>query len=348
MNRRPDDLRIACATACLLIGCALPDFDTLKVGELLLQGNACGLSSRLPASCDACIRAQCCELAEACGDGTACGEDLLEPITPVADYSTDFDEMLGCMQNHCATECKVHWGCVDDYTWPDLEGPIDQDVGVVDFVSSNPVEGATIIACSASDPTPTCRAGRIAKAVTDDDGEARLRGLSPDFDDLYRFEAPGFLPSTARFTEPMHRVAGFTQFELGALDLAAFALATGVHSTLVEPFPANVGHVIVRVQSCLPLRYLNTNLHATGPDVRIEFDAIDGASRFFYTEPSGEVSASRTETSSDGYGGAFNFPPHNIELRAIDTISGSEVASGRVQIVTGGIGFLYLLPRSRQ
>jgi hypothetical protein len=348
LRARCDVLRAGCAIACVLGGCALPDFETARPGELLSSGPACGLSSELDESCDACIRSQCCELSEACAEGTACGEDLLEPITPIADYSTDFDELLGCMQNHCATECKVHWGCVDQYTWPEIEGPIDQGIGVVDFVSNDPVEGASVMVCDASDPTPNCRSGKVAMAVTDDAGEVRLRGLSQDLDNLYRFEAPDFLSATARFSEPMQRLAGFTQFEVRALDLAAFALATGVHTTLDEPFPANVGHIIVRVQSCLPLRYLETDLRATGPDVRIEYDEIEGASRFFYSEPTGEVSATRTDTSVFGYGGAFNFPQRNIELRAIDTLSGSEVASGRVQTVPGGMGFLYLLPRSRK
>ena len=348
MTRTTDRLRAGCAILCLLGGCVLPDFEAGKLGELVPSGPVCGLSNRLPQSCDACIRSQCCGLAQACGEGTACGDDLLEPITPVADYSTDFDELLGCMQNHCATECKVHWGCVDQYSWPEAEGPVDQKVGVVDFASSNPVAGATVRACEASDPTLNCRSGTIARAVTDDAGQARLRNLPRDFDDLYRFEAPGFLPATARFSEPMYRLGGFSQFEMSPLDLAWFALTTGVHDTLNEPFPADAGHIIVRVQSCLPLRYLDTELRATGPEVRIEYDEIEGASGFFYSEPTGEVSTTRTETSVFGYGGAFNFPPHNIELRAIDTVSGSEVASGRVQVVTGGMGFLYLLPRSRK
>jgi len=180
MTRTTDRLRAGCAILCLLGGCVLPDFEAGKLGELVPSGPVCGLSNRLPQSCDACIRSQCCGLAQACGEGTACGDDLLEPITPVADYSTDFDELLGCMQNHCATECKVHWGCVDQYSWPEAEGPVDQKVGVVDFASSNPVAGATVRACEASDPTLNCRSGTIARAVTDDAGQARLRNLPRD------------------------------------------------------------------------------------------------------------------------------------------------------------------------
>jgi hypothetical protein len=119
-----------------------------------------------------------------------------------------------------------------------------------------------------------------------------------------------------------------------------------VHRSVDEGFEPGRGHMIVRVQNCLPVFYLDTPLRATAPNVRIEFPQTKGASRFFYTEESGEVSVSREHTSDFGFGGAFNFPPLNIAVGAIDVDTEREVANGRAQIVPGGIAFLYLLPRS--
>jgi hypothetical protein len=133
---------------------------------------------------------------------------------------------------------------------------------------------------------------------------------------------------------------------MSAVDLAAFAVTTGVHQSFDESFEPGRGHMIVRVQNCLPVSYVDTPLRATAPNVRIEFPQTEGASRFFYTEDSGEVSVSREYTSEFGFGGAFNFPPYNIAVRAIDVDTEHEVASGRAQIVPGGVAFLYLLPRS--
>jgi hypothetical protein len=112
---------------CGLLGCVLPSFEKIEIGEAQLWGETCGLSERLPQPCDVCIRDRCCDLAVACGEGTDCGADLLEPITPVAEFSAEFEPLLGCLQAECARECQVHWGCVGDYGWP-AEAPIDPQV----------------------------------------------------------------------------------------------------------------------------------------------------------------------------------------------------------------------------
>jgi hypothetical protein len=330
---------------CWLVGCVLPSFERVGTGEAPLAGATCGLSERLPRACDGCIRERCCDLAAACGEGTECGADLLEPITPVAEFSAEFEPLLSCLQAECATECRVHWGCLDHYSWP-AEEPTDQEVKVIEFLSAKPIPDVDIKACNASDPTVSCRTGRAAEAVTDENGVAVLAQLPPTFDGVYRFAGSEYLPATARFTEPVHQVRGFQQFLLSDVDLAAFAITTGVHKTFDEAFEPDRGHMIVRVQNCLPVTYVDTPLRATAPNVRIEFPETEGASQFFYTEESGEVSVSREYTSIFGFGGAFNFPPYNIAVRAVDVDTEQEVASGRAQIVAGGIAFLYLLPRS--
>ena len=48
----------------------------------------------------------------------------------------------------------------------------------------------------------------------------------------------------------------------------------------------------------------------------------------------------------DGTGGAFNLLPSNTEVVAFDTVTEREVARGSIRIPQGGIGFMFLLPRS--
>lgn len=328
-----------------LLGCVLPSFEKVDVGEAPLSGETCGLSERLPRSCDACIRERCCDLATQCGLGTECGADLLEPITPVAEFSAEFEPLLGCLQAQCPSECQVHWGCVDNYAWT-AQAPTDQQVRTIEFLSAKPIPNVSIEACNASDPTVECRTGRAAEGVTDDSGVTVLAQLPPEFAGVYRFSGSDYLPATARFSEPVHQLSGFSQFLMSPIDLAAFAVTTGIHDSFDQNFEPGRGHMIIRVQNCLPVSYVDTPLRATAPNVRIEFPEIEGASRFFYTEDSGEVSVSREYTSLFGFGGAFNFPPFNIAVSAIDIETEREVANGRAQIVPGGIAFLYLLPRS--
>src|SRR5436305_596848 len=100
--------RTLAAWSCVwsLCGCILPSFEVAHMQNAPdggaagadaapLAGEACGLSNKLHRDCDACIRENCCDLAKACAAGTACGDDLLKAITPVADFSTDFDPLLG-------------------------------------------------------------------------------------------------------------------------------------------------------------------------------------------------------------------------------------------------------------
>ena len=352
----------ACAVS---IGCVLPEFEKVDAdmrtdgggpnvredggGEL---PSACGLSDRLPAACDMCIRENCCDRAEACGEGTACGEDLLEPITPLADFSKDFDPLLGCMQRFCNEACEVNWGCVDDYEWPAAEGRVDVPVTGVDFTSTQdnpiPIEGVTVRACEGIDPR--CSSGKRAEAVTDATGQATLEDLSAGFTGFYTFsggmsEFGAYLPLTVRWSEPVHRAAGFLQFALNDVAVAGLAMITQVE----DDFDPERGHLIVRIQGCLPLRYLNPiePPKAEAEHVKLSFEPAEGATRVFYTAPNGGVALSLEETTTDGVGGAFNVQPSNVTVTAVDTVSGEVVATGNVQVNAGSIGFMYLLPRAK-
>jgi hypothetical protein len=346
----------------LFAGCVLPSFDKVKgdagstsdsdAGDKpnALPGHACGLSDHLDRTCDACIRAHCCALAKDCGDGTQCGDDLLEPITPVAEFSTDFDALLGCMQTECDAACKVNLGCVGNYTWPKTSINTDLDVQVVDYAAGpgGPLEGVTVRACAAVDSG--CLTGKIAEGTTDADGRVVLPNFPATFEGFYTFEGADYTPATAAWSEPVHRIGGFTQYMLLPFALSYFASVTGVHADPSEPFDPAVGHLIFRVQNCLPLRYLQaeTPPMASAGGARVAFTPNEGATKVFYLEETGPVADNLTATTRQGLGGAFNLLPRNVTVNAIDVASGREIARGTVNIRPGAIGFVWLVPRSKR
>jgi hypothetical protein len=353
---------ITLASVATLLGCALPGFEKVDSVEpepnpgqmdsgmgMRARGPGCGRSAELPVACDDCIREHCCDLAEACGEGTECGDDLLEPITPVADFSTDFDPLLGCMQRRCDAECEVNWGCVDNYEWPAASEPVDLEVRVVDYADEE--EGAladvTVMACDAVDPT--CDSGRRAEGITGSDGKVLLSNLPGAFDGFYSFSGADYMDATVQWSEPIHRVTGFTQYQLRPSDVKALALITGVHDSADDMFEPGRGHLIFRIQGCLPMRYLSTGEfpQAETAGVHISFAPNDGATQVFYTEETGGVSVNLDATTIDALGGAFNVAPRNLTVTAVDVATDREVARGVVNVRVGAIGYMYLVARSQ-
>ncbi len=333
-------------------GCVLPSFQKVGAGggaqdAGAKSGATCGLADQLAPSCTACINQQCCELAKPCGAGTACGADLLKPITPVTQVSTDFDQLLGCMQRQCDTACNVRWGCVGKYAWPVPTSDYSFGVNVIDFAAEPklPLPGVTVDACQSIDPT--CQNGRIAHGVTDAAGSVRL-SVPPGFDGFFSFSGAGYTPSTTQWTDPIYRVSDFTQYQLNDLSLAGLAVVAGVHSSIDQPFDPNLGHLIFRVQSCLPVRYLdNPGLpYAEAEDVRVSVSPNPGGSQVVYTDKSGNLTIDLEATTSRGVGGAFSLPARNLSVSAVDTQSGLEVATGTVVVRAGSIAFMYMLPKS--
>jgi len=312
------------------------------------KGPACGLSDKLAPACDACVRENCCDLATACAEGTACGADLLKPITPVADFSTDFDPLLGCMQGKCEQECKVNWGCVDAYHWPTPSDSLNVGITVIDFaaVPDKPLPDVKVQACNAIDPA--CGSGLIAEATTGKDGKVEL-AVNSAFNGFFDFSGGGYVDSTVQWSEPIYRLGAFKHYQLTSDALAALAVIVGLHQSTSDAFKSDAGFLIFRVQGCLPLRYLaQPDLpRAEVGDVKVSFEPNDGASQIFYTEPSGAVSTTRDSTTSDAVGGSFVVPARNLTVHAMDTHSGKEVASGSVRVRPGAIGFMYLVPRSQ-
>ena len=346
-------LLLACLGA-LATGCVLPSFERAEAGDAGPAdvdsgpdpGPACGLSAELPDDCDRCVRLNCCELAEECGEGTACGDDLLEPVNPAADFSTDFDPLLGCMQRECNDACDVDFGCIGDYQWPTPTEDLEVPVRVVDYAAEPdmPLVDFDVKACQGVDPA--CDSGLVDEAQTDADGIAELT-VPPGFLGHFRVSGGEYADSIAQWSEPVQRVGGFTHYMLRPQDVQALAVVTGVHASFDEPFAPDTGHLIFRVQGCLPLRYLDgdrPNAEVSG--ARVDFAPNDLGADVFYTDDTGSVSLTLEATTSDGLGGVFEAPARNVTVTATDVNSGREIATASVRVKMGGIGLVYLAPRS--
>jgi hypothetical protein len=342
--------------ASVLTSCALPSFDKVADGKTDdshadggTQGKACGRSDELAPKCDRCIQANCCALAEACGKGTDCGRDLVADITPAAQFSSEFEPLLGCMQENCDEECGVSWGCLEHYDIAAVEDEYDVPVQIVDFaaVPPRPLPDVTTDACRSIDPG--CDSGRVARGVSDDAGEVVL-SLPAAFDGFFEFSGGGYAPATAQWSEPVYRNAGFPQSLLTEKDVQNLALATGVHESASDAFDPELGHIIFRAHNCLPIAYVHRSAapHAEASDVQVTIEAADGSSPIFYTDRLGAVAPELEATSSTGIGGAFNFPGRNRTVTAFDARTGRQISKVTAVVRPQTLAFVYLMPNSSE
>lgn len=363
MTPMPHSVRCAALLSLLvtfgsLPACLLPSFEKVddadaSTGESPTPppsrpGKACGLSAELPLDCDTCIRAHCCEEAKGCDEGTDCGKDLTSlPLSPVSDTSEDFEPMLACLQKECDTECDISWGCVGEYEWP-TPGENDYAFTVrdIDFAAEpvEPLPSVEVKACQAVDPS--CTTGLVDTDTTDDNGLALL-SVPPRFDGYFLFSGnSSYLPTTARWSEPLHRVSGFTHYALSRPAVNALGLITGELGS-GEKFPDDAGFLIFRAQNCLPIKYIAAPGYPTGDaaGVVIELEP-DGGSRVYYTDES-FVPVRSLMATTVGLGGAFELPTQVITVQGYRADTMAPIMNGRVRVDPGAIGFMYLLPRSR-
>ena len=344
---------------CLLAsgGCLLPSFEKVEEEpapdagpeQAPLPGQACGLSDQLPRSCDACIREECCELAEACPEGSACGKDLLKDLHPAQTVSEEFDPLLACLQGKCDAQCEINWGCVDSYSVPAAKESSSFEVTLVDFASNSlTVDEVTVKACRGVDPG--CTSGKVSEGVSVD-GKVTL-DVPSDFDGYFSFDGGDlggipYVSSTAQWSEPIFRLTDWKHFLISEGSLRALALVTEHHSSEDDAFDPSRGHLIFRIQGCLPMRFLGTPVlpRAEVADIQVVAAPSDGASKLFYTENAGNVSLTLEQTSNDGVGGGFDFPARNVSVTA-KRADGREVARGSVRLKAGAIGYVYLRPNS--
>ena len=348
-------------TLCLLLvlsACTLPTFDKVAATDNAdagrkpdggATGQACGRSDELAPKCDRCIQMNCCDAANDCTKGTVCGNDMVAKITPAASFSSEFEPLLGCMQENCDEECGVSWGCTDNYDIAAEKNEYDVPVQLIDFaaVPPRPLPDVTTEACRSLDPA--CDSGRVARGVSDDAGKVVL-ALPASFDGFFQFSGGGYTSMTAQWSEPVYRNVGFTQALLTDKDIQNFALATGVHRDASDTFDPALGHIIFRTQNCLPIMYLRRSRppHAEAPNLQVTIEAAEGASPVFYTDRLGSVAPELEATSATGIGGAFNFPGRNRTVTAFDAETGRRISKVTAVVRPKTIAFVYLMPTTRE
>lgn len=341
---------LLCMSLCLA-ACVLPSFD--KVGKSkvdddadggAMSGQACGRSAELAPKCDRCIQKNCCDAARACGKGTDCGDDMLAKITPAAQFSSEYEPLLACLQEKCDEECGVSWGCLDDYDIAEASDEYEVPVQIIDFaaVPTRTLPDVTTDACRALDPG--CNSGRIARGVSDESGGVVL-SLPASFDGFFQFSGGGYASATAQWSEPVFR-SGFVQSLLTQEDIARFAVATGVHKDLSETFDPELGHIIFRTHNCLPISYFHRSKppHAEAADIQVMIEPAEGSSPVFYTDKLGSVAPELEATSATGIGGAFNFPGRNRTVTAFDAKTGRQIAKVTAVVRPQALAFVYLMP----
>jgi hypothetical protein len=103
----------------------------------------------------------------------------------------------------------------------------------------------------------------------------------------------------------------------------------------------------MRMQNCLPLRYLDMQdlvLSGRASDVHFRFTPNTGASRVYYANDMAMIDQESDRTRSRGYAGAFEVPVTDITVTATHADTGKELASGTLPVRAGTIGYMYLVP----
>lgn len=352
VSPRPITLPYLGLAAALLGGCLLPSFEAVEGAESNHTAiMACGVPDKLGASCGSCIAASCCDEAQTCNGDATCRADMTALISPMAEFSDAFEPLLECMQENCDSQCNVTWGCLDRYRIPAPDGPTyPVTVQLVDFADPRvPVRDVDVEACNGV----SCDTGSRAK-VAGASGEAVL-DLPSGFDGYFAFtggsrEGEPYVPATVKWSAPIYRHYPFAHFMMRETDLLRLAEYSQYHVDQPEPFRSGRAHLVVRVQGCLPHRYLNNEggLSAEAAGIRISAASVAGASQFFYTAGrNGAPDPSLTATTVDGIAGAFDMPTGNIRVFAHRVDTDEEVSSVAIPLFADELGYAFLLPRPR-
>jgi hypothetical protein len=344
------------------ISCALPDFDKVEQASpkpartpdsgMPAEMLKCPVDLPLGRDCRKCIAENCCEQAAACA-GDACGENISLPITPLTQVTPEFDALAGCMLEHCDTEdtCDVRWGCVDNYSWPALKRDHTFSMRVFNYADPREVglPNVKVRLCESSDPLCTDDGGYVTTGTTDSSGSVDFT-VPKGFNGYFQLSGGAPVPATVQWSQPAYDVIdSFSHQALAPNAVAGLAVTVGLHKKLDEPFEPNTGHLIARMQNCLPLRYLDVEDPARAGrarDVVFRFTPDSGATRIYYINDMATLDSALDRTSWRGYAGAFQVPATNVTVTATHAVTGKPLASGTLTIRDGTIGFMYLVPNT--
>jgi hypothetical protein len=348
--------------ACAALSCVLPEFEKTEGSKMPSRQPDSGVPDEmlkcpvdlpLGRNCRKCIAENCCEQAAACEDG-ACGADIGLPITPLTQVTPAFDALASCMLDHCDTEdtCDVRWGCVENYSWPALKRDHTFSMRVFNYADPREVglPNIKVRLCESSDPLCVEDGGYVTTGTTDSSGSVAFT-VPKGFNGYFQLSGGSPAPATVQWSQPVYDVVdSFSHQALAPSAVAGLAVLAGLHTTLDQPFEPNTGHLIARIQNCLPLRYLDSQdpgRAGRARDVKFRFTPDSGATRVFYVNDMAMLAPALDRTGWRGYAGAFQVPPTNVTVTATHAVTGKPLASGTLTIRDGTIGFMYLVPNTR-
>ncbi|HKP56276.1 MAG TPA: hypothetical protein VJV78_06140 [Polyangiales bacterium] len=344
------------------VSCVLPDFEKVEDDTNDPSRNksdsgpddmlTCPVELPLGSSCRKCIAANCCDQAKTCA-GDACGADIRLPINPLTQVNDKFDALASCMLQHCDTEdtCNVRWGCVDNYIWPSLKRDHPFSMRVFNYADPREVglPGVKVRMCESSDPLCAEGSGYVTTGTTDASGNVDFTAPK-GFNGYFQLSGGSPAPATVQWSQPVYDVVdSFNHQALTPTAVAGLAVTVGLHTRLDEPFEPNTGHLIARMQNCLPLRYLDSqdpDRAGRARDVTFRFTPNGGATKMYYVNDMATLDTALDRTSWRGYAGAFQVPPTNVTVTAKHAVTGQQLASGTLTIRDGTIGFMYLVPNT--
>lgn len=341
------------------VSCTLPDYEKVESepdasedrdGGMSPKGPSCPMEIELPRGCRSCLATHCCEAAQACADG-ACGDEVGLPITPTMNVTAGFDALARCMLDHCDTEdtCDVSWGCIGNYKWPTLREQHSFSMRVFNY--ADPFEtglpNVKVKLCESSDPRCEEGVGFVTNAMTDSGGYADFT-VPKGFSGYFQHEAGGPYPGTVQWSQPIYTlVDSFNHQALSQRAVDTLAIIVGLHDQGDQPFRPGTGHLITRMQNCLPMRYLEMEgLDSRAQDVEFNFTPQAGATQMYYVDSMAMIDIALDRTSSRGYAGAFEVQATNVTVTAKHAVTGETLASGVVPLREGTIGYMYLVPRT--
>ncbi|MDF3069051.1 MAG: hypothetical protein K0R38_4652 [Polyangiaceae bacterium] len=220
---------------------------------------------RLAPGCGECIERQCssfsrCALTSECVDYAAC---RAEDISPASYWScgtprSDYDALLECSE--CREACNVgtNWACVGDYTWPNVEAPIEFRQRLLDNEDTSvrrELSGVAVQPCLKADVSCTepVAEGGLASAVTDEAGWAQV--VLPNGEDGHGFD--GYLLARGP-SVPTFRIHRSTPIPNGEAETALFSTSSlvtimgrGTVGADIPPVDLSKPQAVFQVLDCL-------------------------------------------------------------------------------------------------
>jgi hypothetical protein len=350
---------LAACVVLAAIGCTLPDFEKVEdtsgpstrpdSGTDGEQTPSCPMDIGFTGACRKCVAENCCAQARAC-DGDKCGKNITMPIAPVTTVTDTFDALAQCVLDNCDMEdsCNLSWGCVDNYRIPTQRNGSTFRMRVFNYADPNMIglPNISVTLCESADPS--CVDGMVNTVSTDGNGEADFT-VDRNFSGYFLLEGGPPQAATVAWSEPIYNVIErFNHQALAERAVQGLAVSSGIHTALDQPFKEGTGHLIARMQNCLPMKYLEgDDLDSRARDVEFTFSPQAGASQIFYIDAQAMLDKTLTRTSSRGYAGVFEVQATQVTVIAKHADTGKQLARAIIPLREDTIGYVYLIPQVR-